>query len=474
MVSCNPEVHGERGGARAPARRRIGVCLLAACGVLAACEDGPPWHASAAEDARELALLETVPVIEMSREEFAADAAERAAAISDAYLRYYADTYGRLGFFDPDLDLRPIFAASSSDWVGATYSPEEELITLVGDTSDDTIVHEWVHALQDQHFDLIAYDVLDTTDAFLARRAVVEGDAVLAQFRFLRRQQGSDLHTVSWPATFESWRSFSDDELAMAEYPLIFLDYVSFVYTYGLVYAAGNLLGVSPGGDGAAPPPPYDLAQADALFTMRAPASTQAVLALDLTGEDIVPVTGLGLGKLPEAVASRLEHVDWDTLGAWYVHLLFYPLAAEGMPVSARELAAAWNGDRADFVRDRETGAVSVTWATAWTSEEAAAAVVDALWMLHDGTPTADGPPAAGTAADGEALWIEQRADRVVFIKNLAAADAAVLAEAAFGVTASPALRRHPSLAATMGRLRSATGCRNLARAGALLHARGL
>jgi hypothetical protein len=469
MVRRDREVHG----AREPALGRLGLCLLAACGALAACgEEGPPWQASAAEDARELALIETVPVVEMSREEFAADAAERAAAISDAYLRYYANTYGRLGFFDPDLDLRPIFAGSSSDWVGATYSPEDALITLVGDTSDDTIVHEWVHALQDQHFDLIAYDVLDPTDAFLARRAVVEGDAVLAQLRFLRRQQGSDLHTVSWPATLDLWRDFSDDELATAEYPLIFLDYVSFVYTYGLVYAASNLLGIGPDGEmgaGGIAPPPYDFAQADALFTTRPPASTQAVLALDLAGEDVVPVAGLGLGKLPEAVAGRLEHVDWDTLGAWYVHLLFYPLPAEGMSMSARELAAAWNGDRADFVRDRESGAMAVTWATAWTSEQAAAAVVDALWMLHGGTPAADGPEAAGTAADGEALWIEQRADRVVSIKNLAAADAAVLAEQAFGATAAPAPRRHPSLAATARRLRSATGCRNLARAGALL-----
>jgi hypothetical protein len=480
MVRCDP-LQVMTHGARAPALRRLGPCLLIACALWAACgDDEPPWQASAAEAARQLELLDVVPVAEMSREEFAADAAERAAAISDVYLRYYADTYGRMGFFDPDLDLRPIFAGSSSDWVGATYSPENERITLVGDARDDTIVHEWVHALQDQHFDLIAYDVLDPTDSFLARRAVVEGDAVLAQIRFLRQQEGSDLHSVSWPTTFEMWRAFSDETLAAAEYPLIFLDYVSFVYAYGLIYAAGNLLGVGPNGEageegeagGALPP--YDFAQADVLFTMRPPGSTQAVLALDLTGEAVVPVTGIGVGKLPESLAGRLEYVDWDTLGAWYVHLLFYPLAAEGLPLSAVELAAAWNGDHADFLRDVESGAMGVVWATAWTSEAAAAAAADALWLLHGGTPAADGPGPAGTAADGEPLWIEQRADRVVAIKNFAAADAAVLAESAFGATAAPAARRHPSLAATMGRLRGVTGCRDLARAGTLLHARGL
>jgi hypothetical protein len=474
MVRCDPQGHETRG----LALRRLGSWSLIACGLLAACgDDGPPWQASAAEEARELALLEDVPMVEVSREEFAADAAARAAAITDMYLRYYADTYGRMGFFDPDLDLRPIFAGSSSDWVGATYSPEEELITLVGETRDDTIVHEWVHALQDQHFDLIAYDVLDPTDAFLARRAVVEGDAVLAQLRFLRQQAGSDLHSVSWPATFDMWRAYSDEKLATAEYPLIFLDYVSFVYTHGLIYTAGNLLDVGPDGEagaGGGALPPYDFARADALFTMRPPGSTQAVLAVDLTGEEVVPVTGIGLGSLPESLAGRLEYVDWDTLGAWYVHLLFYPLATEGLPLSAAELAAAWNGDRAEFLRDAQSGAMGVLWTTAWTSEEAAAAAVDALWLLHGGTPAAGGPAPAGMAADGEPLWIEQRADRVVAIKNVAAADAAVLAESALGAGAAPAARRHPSLAATMGRLRSVTGCRDLARAGVLLHARGL
>lgn len=449
--------------ARGPALRRLHAFWLAAC-LLAACSDeAPSWHAYAAEDARELALRESVPVVEMSREQFAEDAAERAADISDAYLAYYADTYGRLGFFARDLDLRPIFAGASSDWVGATYSPEEQRITLVGEASDDVIVHEWVHALQDQHFDLVAYDVLDTTDTFLARRAVVEGDAVLAQLRFLRQQDGGDLDAVRWPDTFALWRALGDEQLADGGYPPIFLDYVSFVYAHGLIFTVHNLLGVGPDGAAEAAPPPYDFARADALFTTRPPASTQAVLALDVTGDEVAPVTALGLGALPEAVAGRLEHIDWDTLGAWYVYLLFYPLPADALPASARELAAAWNGDRADFVRDRETGAMAVTWATAWTSEAMAAAAAAALWLVHGGAPVAGGPAAAGTAADGEALWIEQRADRVVLVKNLGAADAAALAEEAFGATAARTLRRHPSMAATMGRLRSATGCRNLA-----------
>lgn len=449
------------GAGAGPGRKIAGLAL--ACSALWACGgDDAPWHASAAEQARELPLLEDVRVVRMSREDFAAQARDQAEGISDAYLRFYADTYGRLGFFARDLDLRPVFAASSSDWVGATYSPVDEEITLVGDTPDDTIVHEWVHALQDQHFDIEAYDVLQTSDAFLARRAVVEGDAMLAQFRFLRQEEGSDLHTVDWLATVDTWRAFSDQQLAGAAYPVVFLDYVSFVYTYGLTYSAHNLLGVGFEGPDQVAPPPHDWSRQDALFTSEPPDTTQQVLLLDVAGEAVAPETGLGLAALPEGLpgdlADRLELVEWDSLGAWYVYLLLYPLEAGGQVPSARALAAAWNGDRADFLRDPGAGTMAVVWASAWTSEDAAGAVAEALWALHGGDPGAGEPAQAGTAADGEPLWIEQRGTRLALVKNVEAAGAAILAGAALGDQAAASPRRYPSLAATIERLRATQG----------------
>jgi hypothetical protein len=148
---------------------------------------------------------------------------------------------------------------------------------------------------------------------------------------------------------------------------------------------------------------------------------------------------------------------------------------AYGLVYAARNLLGdAVDGDAiAAPPRDRASGAMAVTWASAWTSETAAADVASALWLLHGGTRDADGPAFAGTAAHGEALWIEQRADRVVFIKNLTATDAAALAEEAFGTR----LRRHCDAIhrwrKTMARVRRATSCHGPAR-GALLHARGL
>lgn len=431
--------------------------------VLAAgCSDDLPWQALAAEDARALGLREGVPIVRVTREEYAVQAAARAAGISDDYLQYYADTYGRLGYFDRDLDLRPVFAGSSSDWVGATYSPNAKQITLVGEAPDQTLVHEFVHALQDQHFDLRAYDDLATSDGFLARRAVVEGDAVLAEYRFAMQQEGRDLDAVDWARSLSAMRDFSARMVAEARYPLVFLDYVTFVYSYGLEYTAANLTGVSYDTPDTLAAAPHDWALEDALFREQPPASTSQILRRDVRGEGAPPVAAIGLTGVPGALSERLVSLDWDVLGEWYVYLLLYPLEAEGRVADARALGAGWRGDRALFVRDLETGLVGTVWASAWADEATAQAMADALWMIYEGAPTDVSLPAQGAAGDGEPLWIERRGDRLVAARNVPADVVASLVEAAFAPPAQPALRRNPSLPAMVDRLRRVrgdTGC---------------
>ncbi|MGD6356504.1 hypothetical protein VWU05_22305, partial [Xanthomonas citri pv. citri] len=131
------------------------------------------WLATRAEQVRALDFTADLPITTLSREQFKAREADDADAIEEGELAEYAETYGRLGFFDLDADLRAILVDSSS-WVGATYSPDTKDIVLIGDVPDSTVVHELVHGLQDQHFDLSEYDADDTTDEFLAHRAVVE------------------------------------------------------------------------------------------------------------------------------------------------------------------------------------------------------------------------------------------------------------------------------------------------------------
>ena len=71
------------------------------------------------------------------------------------------------------------------------YDPEEKRLSLVEtgsvEASGGTILHELVHAIQDQVFDLESGLLAgnDDDDAALAARALVEGDATEVEARFL-------------------------------------------------------------------------------------------------------------------------------------------------------------------------------------------------------------------------------------------------------------------------------------------------
>lgn len=229
---------------------------------------------------------------------------------------------------------------------------------------------------------------------------------MLAQLRFqIEEEAGVGLDQVDYPSyfanLFEGFEGFLDD----AEFPLIFNAYPSFVYSHGVFFCAANLFGASPL-DRAPPPPPHDWSRQDELFTSRIPVSTAEILGQD------DPVLPVGIDDVPAALADALQRTDTDTLGAWYIHLLFRPIA-NGAP-----LADAWDGDRVLFARHTATGAAGVLWTSIWDDELAATMVERALHTLHDGA--------------GEPLVIERRGLRVVLARNFPADLTPALVEAAF------------------------------------------
>jgi hypothetical protein len=392
--------------------------------VVAGCsgDEGPYAHlADRAAEVRQLTFFNDVPYETLTPEQFRDQVAQDVDEATDAELREYADTYGRLGFFDVELDLRPIFVQSRVDATGAFYSPADRRITFVGEPEDSTVIHEYVHALQDQHFHLREYDDgARSTDWFYARRAVVEGDATLAEARFRIEEQGATLDRIDYFKYFEGWTEFSEKYLDDSSYPLIFRAYTSFVYAYGLIYSATNLFGVSPTRS-QPPPPPHSWGKQNDLFRERAPYAT-----LQILGSSNLPVS-VGIGAVPAALSADLERIDSDTLGAWYVYLLFRPIVVNApIVVDAQALRLAWIGDQALFVRHTTTGAMGVLWASAWSSVLDAAAAETALRALHGATT--------------EPLVIERRGNQVVLARNIAADLAPVLVEAAF--TGAQAARR--------------------------------
>ncbi|MBW1757368.1 MAG: hypothetical protein JRJ80_14505 [Deltaproteobacteria bacterium] len=121
--------------------------------------------------------------------------------------------YGALGLLDADEDLRSMFAGVLGEQVIGYYDPDTGRLVIRDDVMAGlagafgpeqaqearlVLVHELVHALQDQRLGLgESYEKERTADADNAFRAVVEGDATLAMLAHALRQQGIPLSAAT-------------------------------------------------------------------------------------------------------------------------------------------------------------------------------------------------------------------------------------------------------------------------------------
>lgn len=87
-------------------------------------------------------------------------------------------------------DFDPLAAVNqmSDEATLAVYTYDDQRIVIRGtevdQTMEATLVHELVHVLQDQHFDLGRLERFETSSEATAFRAVVEGDAMLVEQRY--------------------------------------------------------------------------------------------------------------------------------------------------------------------------------------------------------------------------------------------------------------------------------------------------
>jgi hypothetical protein len=387
-----------------------------------------PDLAERAVEVRELERLAEVPVVEMSRAAFEKQQQDEAAAIEQAELDEYAATWGRLGYFPLDTDLRPAIG-DSTDLAAAYYSSDDKQITLIGTVTAETFVHEHVHGLQDQHFDLDGFfEGAETSDQLLAKRCVVEGDADLAAGRFVLEEQGSSLQQASLDA--DRLREAEAKILDSGPIPLLLAPF-SLIYTRGLELAFYNLRAEawSPVSG-----PAFSWTRQNDMFGALGPLDTASVLAR----EPVAPAAAFGLAEVPADLTTDLEVIETDSLGAWLSYVLVRS-QTDAIELGALPLAFELRGDRVLFVRelagDKRYGHV---WASTWTTEAAATSLADGMTALYQATFDDETQPFLGTegaddGVDNEAVWIEQRGTQVVVMRNIEPALAASLAAATWG-----------------------------------------
>ncbi len=157
---------------------------------------------------REKEFLETTPVNVITREEYR----ERRSGGggSEAFGQWNNQVWESLFVVGEDTDAQEALAATSGGSVAGFYSPTRDEITIVSDNPDQvtispaTLVHEYVHALQDQHYDLtqprLYLGTDGTQDASLAIDGLIEGSANYVEARW-DQQCGTGWSCLSEPGS---------------------------------------------------------------------------------------------------------------------------------------------------------------------------------------------------------------------------------------------------------------------------------
>ena len=276
--------------------------------------------------------------------------------------------YGALGLLDAEEDLYSMFAGVLGEQVIGYYDPDTGRLVIRDDVmaglagsfgpeqaqeASLVLVHELVHALQDQRLGLgESYQKERTADADNAFRAVVEGDATLAMLAEALRQQGIPLSAAT--AGIQQMGDYVDlDALVRGEKlddaPAILRVTLVAPYLRGLQFAAAV--------QGRGGWPAVNNAH------RRPPATTEQVLHPDKYFAREQAET-IQIPKSRALLAAGFDRVEEDTLGELELSVYLGQGRASG---THEQAAAGWAGDQlAVYQRDEKT---AVIWWTSWDSE---------------------------------------------------------------------------------------------------------
>lgn len=319
-----------------------------------------------ARDAESVRLLRFSRPITIEIEDAEAIAANMEAQVEPEEIERARVLYGALGLIDPQTDLEAMFSDVLGEQVIGYYDPKSARLVIRDDVIAGlaagsrpeieearlVMVHELVHALQDQRLGLSeSYDLERTADEDNAFRAVVEGDATLAMLGNTLRAQGIPLSAAT--RGIEQLGSFVDPDAFVQgdkidDAPAIVRVTLVAPYLRGLQFIAKvHSMGGWPSVNRA---------------HRRPPTTSEQVLHPEkfVDGE---PAEVFEVADAPMLEAAGFERIAEDTLGELELSVYF----GQGLPGGTDEAAASgWAGDDlAVYARGDETIAI---WWTSWDS----------------------------------------------------------------------------------------------------------
>lgn len=250
--------------------------------------------------------------------------------------------------YDRDEQLR----AHTADVTAAYFRKGRRVLVIDrGEPTDDrnavtTLVHEFVHALQDSELDLDRYTRHwgKTYDSALAITGLTEGEAVHYMLLASIDERGLGVDDVDWKRFYDDWRV---EELQKADVDPAPVDNarMRFPYAFGGGFMTQHWL---IGGRQAI----------ERLFE-KPPRSTHEIL-FGPTEDDLAPFVRDARGRGLPALGPAFELQDFATLGSWLARIY-----ARRIPLPAMmqwQLSQALAGDVFTVQRNTDNGQTVATW----------------------------------------------------------------------------------------------------------------
>jgi hypothetical protein len=302
--------------------------------------------------------------------------------------------YARLGLLEPDLDLLDLLRSLYLEQVVGYYDPAADTLFVREDVDPDqlrpVLVHEMVHALQDQVMDLdsVMSARRDDNDGLAAARAAVEGHATFVMMEWqLSETTGREMDLTTLPDLGGLLEGVDLSEATgmpvLADAPPLIRESLLFPYVGGLSFVQGLWR------DAGAREPPLG---ADL------PTSTEQVLHPDRFVSDRDVPRAL---DYDEDLPAGWTEIHQDGLGEFEVrHFLrtFLPDSSQ-----ARSAARGWDADRYRLLREENGEREVLVWVSAWDDADEASAFADAAvdaFRARYGDDARVTGPGAGSVAD--------------------------------------------------------------------------
>lgn len=258
------------------------------------------------------------------------------------------DSYALLGLVPSDLDLRSVLLALYTEQVAGFYEPDSTALFVMDDqprsSLESLLMHELVHAIQDQNADLDALtDPTLGNDRAIAAQAAIEGQATLVMLEFMTEQMaGTPVDLAQIPDFAARMRpaleGLRSQFPALAGAPPVIQESLLFPYVEGTAFVQK----LWSGGQKVVP------------FGDHLPLSTEEVLE-GVTDDPPVEL---------ELTIDGARVVHEDVLGRLEIGVLL----DEDLGSGSAHLADGWEGDRYALVEGPDGGR-GLVWCAVWSDD---------------------------------------------------------------------------------------------------------